>query len=311
MDRETQKDKPKGVFWSSLRFFRTYPVSILPLLAAWCVYATVILYLQFYCPWDSLEMPVVYLIAIGSYILFSLAYGIASLILLEIAQQVETDGKIKFWKAVGDAIQKDFIKALPILLIWAVIWFILSLLQVLFSRRKKNDTNESFSAKAAARTMMGSGSDKSLASSFFGALSKSVRMLSFLILPAIAWEDLSPLSAVKKGIEVFKMSKTQFAKAYVSTSAFAVAVYIVPSMIFYMDSKQSLNLPDVFWYAVLVYIALASSLVFMVEQLYVAQIYLWFMAFKKKYPYMRKSKPLECASEPSFFDDERVLGDKQ
>ena len=291
----------KNIFLSSLRFFRTYPKSIFPLLFCWIIYASTILYMEYNFDWNKYSMQLNILIVFGIYVLFALSYGIACLIVLEIAQQVEQGEKPSFFNAVKDAMIKDLWKAIPIILLWAILWFILSLLAALFSKIRSTEKSD-LTAHSAVGTLLGDGKKFSLTSTFFHALSKGIRMVTFLIFPAIAWEDLGTAKAFRKGLHVLGEIKKDFLIAYGVTGLFFLMVMFVPALIFYIDSKLSLELPGFFWALVLIYMAFAMSLSFLVEQLYVAELYLWYMKWERESA-QNTSQKLSDTARPSFFDD--------
>jgi len=49
--------------------------------------------------------------------------SLAQLIILELLEQHETDGDMKIGKAIGEALSRDLLRALPIILIWSLIQF--------------------------------------------------------------------------------------------------------------------------------------------------------------------------------------------
>ena len=176
------------------------------MLICWSGYAAIILYLNYGYSWDRHSNLANILLTLGCYLVFSLLFGLASLILLEIIQQVEGGKPLSLWRAVADALVRDLWKAFPLLIVWGFVWFVLSLLSALFSRNNKNGsgTEEDFSARNAVGTLLGVKGGFSLSSAFFNALSKGVRMVIFLMLPAIAWEDFSSWKAFRKGLDLLR-----------------------------------------------------------------------------------------------------------
>ncbi len=262
-----------AVFRGTFRFFRRFPRCILPLLLAWCGYAAVTLWLRFgadlnrYTAGDTLAL------AFGVYFLFSLLFGLACLILLELLQQLEQNQAPGLLRAVRDALVRDLGKALPILLVWAALWFLLALLDALLSPRERKE-KEPFSPRAAVGILTGAGRRPSLLRAGLAAAAKALRMFAFLVLPAVAWEDLGPVASVKKGVRTLRGQTGAFLAAYGLTELFALAVLLPPALLYALEDRLSLPLPDGLWWGILLYVALASSLTFLVEQLYVAQLYL-------------------------------------
>jgi len=306
------KDGAK-LFFTSIRFFIRYPISIVPLIICWSIFAPVILYLKFYFNWGMFNVAekliIIFLIYFGA----SFLIGISCLLLLEIAQQVESEENICLFKALKDCFLRDFIKAFPVLIIWSIIWFILVVIQALFSKKKSSDKgkDERLTAKSAAETLAGKSEGFSLTGVFFRALQKGVRMIVFLILPAVAWEDLSPVKAIKKGSNVFRNNIPEFLTGLALTELFSIIVFLPVTIIFILYYKVEIIFPEYVWYIVLVYIAFAWSLSFLVEQLYVAELYLWHIKWENEQKIAKaqgKELPkLMDVKKPSFFDNVQSL----
>jgi len=136
-------------------------------------------------------------------------------------------------------------------------------------------------------------------------------MIIFLILPAVAWEELSPIKAIKKGLTVLRGNLPEFLTGFALTEVFASIVFLPAAIIFYIDSKFGVIFPEFVWYFVLVYIAFSWSLTFLVEQLYVAELYLWHIKWEDECQFAKqegKELPnLPVNSKPSFFDEDYSL----
>jgi hypothetical protein len=171
----------------SILVFNRYPKFILPLLVVWIIYATIVLYLEYWFNWDAFTFSQVYLIIFGVIFIFAFLLSLSCSVLLELMQQLESGQQISFAEAFKITLTRNMIKILPIVLIWTVIWFILTVIQALLSKDKRE--KDSFSAENAAKTLANYNSI-SFSRAFFEALEKGVRMVVFLILPAIAWENM-------------------------------------------------------------------------------------------------------------------------
>ena len=300
-----------------LHFFKVHPISLLPMLVCWSGYAAIILYASYGYDWNGYSNSTNLLFSLCIYLAFSLLFGLASLILLEMVQQTESGKPISLIKSIADAIFRDLWKALPLLLIWGLIWFCLAVLSVLFSKKnnKSSGNKESFSAHNAVGTLLGDEKEFSSLSAFLDAVSKGVRMAAFLMLPAIAWEELSPLKAFRKGSEILKVAKWNFAEAYGKSGIFAFLVLLIPALIYKMDAELNLQLPETFWIFTLIYIAIASSLILIVEQIYMAELYLWYFNWQKENeknkalgkPYI----PFNKSRRPDFFDTTYIFSEHE
>ena len=302
--------KAMSVFRGSLRFFRKHPKCIIPLLVVWCIYAGITLWIEFSLDFDQFTTAQAWAIVFGIYVLYSFLFGVSCLVLLELIQQLEHGQRPSFFRAFFDTLIRNFWKAFPILLVWAVFWLLLSVLDALLSSKKDDEDDDgspAFSAKAAVGTMLGTDRKFSLSRTFISAMKKGLRMFVFLIMPAIAWEDLDPIAAVKKGTKTLKNTKGHFLAAYGLTEIFFLVVFLPPCLIYSLDDKLALALPEPFWWFVLIYIACATSLTYLIEQLYVAQLYLWHINWEKDCARLKAQKKIppkfSASKSPVFFED--------
>jgi hypothetical protein len=124
----------------------------------------------------------------------------------------------------------------------------------------------------------------SLTQTFMRALKERVRLVVFLILPAIAWENMSFVEAAEKGLVVPKTHLGEFARGYALTYAAAAVIYC----------------------------GLAWSFSLYLEQMFVAQLYLWHLKWERKFGVARLMKrprpafkeiepPALLAQVPAFF----------
>jgi hypothetical protein len=289
----------------SMAAFQQYPYLILPILSVWLVYAPCVLYLKYYFDWnrhgvgDSLVV-MFFFIAFLSFCIL-----LACDVLLELIKQLE-DGAPSLMGALGATFRKDLMNLLPLALAWAFIWFALTLLEALFSRRDDQESSgdAELDAQSAFETLADFG-NFSLGRAFLEAVKKGVRMLVFLILPAIAWEDMNFIDASKKGLGVLKAHLGEFARGYALTYAAAMVVFLPPAILFLIGTSHHrqpplVHIPEGVWVAATIYVGLAWSFSLYLEQMFVAQLYLWHMKWERKFEVARLSKrPL-----PAFGDIE-------
>lgn len=287
------------VVGDSITVFRLYPKLSVPLLCCWLVYAPIVLYLKFFFPWDNFEFGAICLIVFLIILLFSFLFSCSCLVLLELLQQIESGKQAKLSSAFAEAMTKDLIKTLPITFVWAIIWFLLTLLQAIFSK-KRGGGDADLSAENAARTLAGYKSI-SLSGAFFEALKKGVRMVVFLILPAIAWEDQPPFQAVRKGFAVLKTHLAEFATGFALTELAAIVVFLPPGLLFMAADKFELTLPDLVWYLTILYCAFAWTFSMFIEQMFSAELYLWHLVWERRCSTARA----EGEESPSFRDTPR------
>jgi len=287
-----------------------WPVLITPLLFCWALYAPLVLYIKFGL--KTKGMPVMTQLGISFIIICILSFilSISCLWVLELMRQIEIKGRVNLFEAFFNLLVRDVIRALPIMILWAFIWFILFVLSVIFSKKHNDDdNNQSLTAESAAETLMGT-NNISFSGAFFSAVEKAVRMIVFLIYPAIAWEGRNSFDAIKRGMQILKGHLKKFVGGYILTEVAAALVYLPAAILYEIHSRLHVQYPDWVWVTILIYLAFAWSLSMLLEQLYTADLYTWNAKWehecrkikhakgpKAKLPSLSKVKP------PSLLDD--------
>lgn len=289
----------------SVKVFNHHPKFIVPLLITWIIYAPIILYLKYWFNSDAYTTGQVFLIVFGVVFLFAFLLSFSCSMLLELIQQLESGNKMSVTKAFGYTLGHNTIKILPIVIVWTIIWFILLVIQALLSKDKKRE-KESFSAENAAKTLAGYGSF-SFSRAFFEALQKGVRMVIFLILPAIVWENLGFWKATKRGLGVFRSHLSVFVTGFVLTGLATAIVFLPPVLLFYISDKMEMAFPDWVWIVTIIYVAFAWSYSIYLEQMFIAELYLWNYKWEKEVAKAQQGgRPipsLKDISRPSVLDD--------
>jgi hypothetical protein len=259
------------IFKRTFAVLQKYPVLVLPLFCSWIVIAATTLLFRYY----NLSLWLIFLAV------FVMAYSLslACLLLLELIQRIEKGQSPSFFSAWGELISKDAIKAIPIAVVWAVIWFIILIIRALTS--KKDEDKASPSLADAGRTLSGMNNSPSgwigLGLDMF---EKLVRMTVFSMLPAIAWEDLGPWQAAKKGSRVIRLHSIQFLTNYGLTAAagLLMAIPLIPIVIL---DDQHVHLPSVVWICVIIYSGIIWTIQIYLEQMSVALLYLWHLKWEE------------------------------
>lgn len=296
----------------SIRVFYYHPKFLIPLLITWLIYAPIILYLEYGFNWDTLSFGQTFLFVFGIIFLFAFLLAFSCSMLLELIQQLESGQRMSLGKAFSHTLAHNILKITPIVIIWTIIWFILLILQAIFSKAKEIK-KESFTAENAAKTLAGYRTF-SLSRAFFKALEKGVRMIVFLILPAIAWENLSFGKAIKKGIGVFKAHLSEFVSGFVLTWAAAVIIFLPPGILFYISDELGITFPTWVWVVTIIYIAFAWSYAIYLEQMFTAELYMWNLKWEKQIEKEKRlGKPLSKLRDvkrPSVLDEVPELLEK-
>lgn len=296
----------------SIRVFNHHPKFLIPLLLTWAVYAPIVLYLKYSFNWDAYTTSQVFLIVFGVIFIFAFLLSFSCSMLLELIQQLESGQRMSVTKAFGYTLSHNTIRILPIVFVWTIIWFILLVIQALLSKDKKRE-KESFSAENAAKTLAGYRSF-SLSRAFFEALQKGVRMVVFLILPAIAWENLSFWQSVKKGLAVFRSNLSAFVTGFVLTGLAATIIFLPPALLFYISDELEVTFPGWVWVITIIYIAFGWSYSIYLEQFFTAELYLWNHKWEKEVvKAQQEGRPIPTLNQvprPSVLDDVHELVEK-
>jgi preprotein translocase subunit SecG len=267
----------------SLNVFKAYPTFLVPILAVWTLYAPAVLYLRYGYRWNA-HSPAIDLAVVFLFI-FALSFCIlmSCAVVLDMIRQIES-GAPSLSKAVAKAFGQDMVRLLPLAAVWALVWFALTLVEAIFSKKDSSE-NETLTAQHAAETIANY-RDFSFSGAFIDALKKGVRMVVFLIMPAIVWENLDFYAATKKGLAVLRAHLSDFGAGYALTYAAAAVVFLPPAIILELGTGRHGNppiahFPDSVWAATIIYMGLAWSFSIYLEQMFMAQLYLWHMTWEE------------------------------
>ena len=285
----------------SFRIFDQYPKFLIPLLVTWAIYAPIILYVRYGINFEALSCGVILLICVSEIFLLSSIISISCLILLELIRQVESGEKPSFFISF-DRVVENSVKAIPLVVLWTVIWFILAFFQALLRKAER----EIFSAENAAKTLADY-QERALLSSSLNVLQKGVRMVVYLILPGIAWEGLRFREAFKRGLGVFKANFVEFATGFILSDLAAQILFLPPALLFMLHDGIKIHFLDSIWIGTIFYTAFAWSFFLYIEQMFCAQLYLWHMKWERKFREAQKEgEPLPRLSDvprPSLLDE--------
>lgn len=185
--------------------------------------------------------------------------------------------------------------------------------QALFSKKEDSNEKESISAQNAAKTLAGY-EGFSFFKASVKALEKGIRMIMFLILPALAWENLNFWRAVKKGVTVFKTHLSEFVTGFVLTGVATMIIFLPPTILFSIANQAKTPFPDWVWILTIIYLAFAWSYSIYLEQMFAAELYLWNMKWEKEVTKaQQKNVPapsLRDVPKPSLLDEVRELVEK-
>lgn len=280
-----------------------YPRMLIPLLLCWLCYAPLLVALKYHVPWQNYDIYTSLLILFAAILFLSLIFSWSAFMLLELIRQIEMDEKRSTIKCLAKS-SINVIIALPIVLVWAILWFILSVLESLFNE-KSDDPSAAYNAMNVAQSLAGN-KETSLISLGLRLISRGIRMLAFIIYPALAWEKLSVFNSLKKGLSVARLHKAEFSAGFFITLAASVAVFVPPMIMFILSEEFGVIFTDFEWFVLIGYCALAWSFSLYLEQMFVAELYLWHLIWEKEVDQAKKEgRPLpklEDVKRPSIMD---------
>lgn len=295
-----------NIIIDSFRIFTHHPVFLVPLMLTWMVYAPIILWIEFSLDTKKLTFMEDLFYALGIVFVFAFILSLSCSLLLELIQQKESGQKLNLLKACSDTFRHNMVNMLPIILLWTVVWFLLLVVQAFFSKGKESDEKEELTAENAARALA-DGGQWSFSKAFFRALQKIVRMGVFLILPAIAWENMDFVRAWKRGMHVLSLHKTEFVSGFILTEGVAFLIFLPVGILFFVTSEMHVPLPDYIWLISIMYISVAWSYSLYVEQMFTALLFLWHRKWEKEVEIAKSLNmpppPFSKTEKPSLLDD--------
>jgi len=252
---ETCGDWADGVrmLRNSLRFLGQHPSTLLPLVVIWLVSVHIIFSVLPAIPWQTLDVvPAIVLIyAINSALCLLQLTGCS--ILLELLQHIETGRPMRLWVALRDTVLRNLWAILPLALVWSAVEVLLWILQALLTSKDRKSTSDS------------------VVRAWFDMAQKVLRMGTYLALPAIAWEDVGPYQAVRRAIRIGKTEIASFISATSLSALFMFFVGLPLTILAYADP----DFVKAHWKPLLVYAMVIWTLKTYLEQMMMAELYLW------------------------------------
>ncbi|MFA6035426.1 MAG: hypothetical protein WC759_00520 [Candidatus Micrarchaeia archaeon] len=289
-----------------------YPVFAVPLLLVWALIAPTVLYFYFFFDAEGMRTDTLLGIVFVVIYFYSLLFTFSAMILLELMQQHETGRKLNLMGALSETLRKDIIGILVISLLWAIVWFALTVIQAMLSRKKKSGARPEPTPAEAAGVLSGtSGGGFSWLQLGIKMIQKLVRMGVYLVLPAIAWEDRGAWSAIKRGTDVLRGRIGEFMTAYAGSGVAGTIVFLPASAAYVIGHNA--NWPDYAWYIVIFYTACAWAFSMYLEQMSMALLFLWHKKWeavaKKAQEKGLPAPALNDVPKPSLLDDMPDLAD--
>ena len=273
------------LFKNSLRVLRYRSVLLAPIFFSWIAIALVDVCIWYflYARWFHAETEpsgrLVFLWIYFHIFFIALIICIANVMMLEFMQQIESGKNISFSKAIKEAVVLDLLKIIPLAAVWAALWLVISMLKS-GSRKKRGRSG---------------GSDF-----IFNRIQQAIRMAVFLALPAIAWENKRPFSAIAQSVRIIRKHSVEFLTTYTLTTLTGLLLVIPPLIILniYILFDRSFEFPTIFWAVLIVYVGFVWTLGMYLEQMSLGLMYLWYLKWVEKGSKGR----LSSVPEPDLLD---------
>ena len=261
-----------GMVASSLRAFARFPSLFIALVFVWAATAAVT-FLALPYAFDAVDAlggsyVAFAVIGLGGFAVAGVLLSFACFILLERVRQIEMDEPRSVAAALGRALVNTA-RAIPIILVWSVLWLGVNALAALLGGDEDDDGAASF------------GDTDSLLDLSMRAACDALRMLVFLSLPAIAWEvGNGPLRAVKRGVAVARRHGAEFAVGLLLTELGAWLAALPLLALLAVTAGSEADVPELVWFGALALALLGWTLVMLVQQLFAAELYVWHLLWE-------------------------------
>jgi hypothetical protein len=287
----------------SFQIFGKHPQLITPLFFTWCLYAPIVIYMQYGFKTDGLSFGLLLSILIGLIFTFVFLLTFSCSILMELIRQIEFGEELSFLVALKDSFGRNLVALLPLMALWTFLWLIIVLIEGIICRFRGGRDKE-LNSENVAKTL-GGWDVFSWPRLLFYYFEKALRMIMFLIVPSIVWHEPNFFKSLKEVMGIFKKHTPEFIAGFILTEAASTLVFLPPSLLFAFS--RLIKFPDFVWILCIIYISLAWSYSMYLEQMYTAQLYLWHRKWYKEMLISKElGKPvsnLRDIPKPSLLDD--------
>lgn len=303
---------------SSFRVFLTYPRLLFPIIFMWIIYIPVLIFGINHINWYSSNLRDIIYPLFFLYFIFTTLTAIACSTLLEMIEQIENKREISFLKALKITFTENFNDILPILIVWSVLWIAATSIELIFSRVRKvyktyrDVTSTNIKEEVEDEVDMAinflKGDIKFTPSVLFiEVLKRGLRMIVFLILPAIAWDNLDFYDATKKAFKIITSEFLTFASGFLTTGIVILFIFLPPAIALYLQWTGNIQMKPFNYFVMAVYVLFALSYAMYIEQMFMAQIYLWYRKWEeialKSVEKGYRIPPIEDIPVPSILDN--------
>lgn len=279
-----------------------YPILLLPIFITWLVFASITIYFKYY--WDLPDDTVLfYLTFLGIFWFITFVLTYTSSIMVVIVKQIETDWKILVSDAFNNSNKKIF-KLLWLSFIWAIIWFLLVIIEAILSKSKKNKSSDNINYEWVAKTL---GWEWSIFSWFWlwlDILKDLIRLAIFLSIPAILWKDKWVFSWIKEWWKIIWKHPVEFLWIYGSMFLIWILM-VIPLVIVFTLSDNWIVFSDYIWIWLTIYEGIIWTFSIYMEQMSSTLLFIWHMKWEKENEKLEsgKQKQISDILMPRLTDD--------
>ncbi len=278
-----------SIYKQNLIFIFKHPFMLIPYVFTLGINMVGMYYLYDWLYAPEMEVEITLLLIYLISVLSTFTIGITSLFILEMVEQLETVGKINIFKAIKDMVVQDLWQALPLILLWSVLDFILVILTAVTKRKSRNGH-----------------SSHTFLSRIVDTFRETIKLGMMVSFASVAWENYGIGYSYRRGVSVYKSHLTEILTGVgVSKITGFLTILILP--VFYI--MISLDLPIV---TIIIVVALLFSIIWsmgkLVEQLYTAELFLWVKHYEKAREKAEKDGlempgSIRDVAQPSFVDN--------
>lgn len=286
-------------YWNNVKFIVKHPFMLIPFIIALLASSYLVYYISGMVDIDALTTIEMLGLAFLFTVITTFFISITALFVLELLEQHETNGQMKPGKALKDMLTKDLWRALPFIIVWAIIDFIIMLLLAMVEASKDDDDSYRKRRRDRRRTQG------------LKLFQTTIRMGTMTIFTIIAWENRSIKESYQKGMQVFK-DKILVLIGGSALSRVTSLIMLGPVIGLYLIAYYTEIDMTVIYYIIMIYLVISWSFGRLVEQLYVSEYYLWYYKFEeaqedaKRY-HKEVPKGMHDIEKPSFSDNVLAL----
>lgn len=276
----------------------THPAFAAPLFFSWGIYALLASYLVYLHPWEALGATLRVLTGLGAAFTVTLTLTAANHITLELIQQIEKGQPSSLIHAAWEVISWNMLHSLLIVLLWTPLWFIFTIIDITLGEDEDGSHADEHMIGPAVGVVGGDLRSFQFSRAFLRVLSKTMRLGVFLILPAIAWEQRGAIPGARRGLSVLRWHVAEFSTGLITSEIFAFVLLFPLILFFSLVQGLELSLPQEGLPLGILYFTLTCSLIFYVEQIFAALLFLWHLRWEAAWEPDRDSE----AARPKLAD---------